>query len=177
MKSKTFNMLVFAIIITIIPFKTHAQSTVNSSVSIESSLIEIRKENTWLREKNAELENRMAQIEKDLSQCCLNYQQAKESDRKQASDLNNSVFAKLEQNTPNPFKDKTVIRYYIPTKTSEAFIKIYSIFGNELLSFPLRERGLGQVEFSGKTLSAGIFTYILIIDGKAVDTKQMVLTR
>ncbi len=177
MKSKTFIMLVFAIIIATIQFKTQAQTIANTNISIENSLEEIKNENIRLREKNAELENRLTQIEKDLSQCCLNYHEGERSEKRQSSEINNIEFAKLEQNTPNPFRDRTVIRYYIPTAASEAAIKVYSVFGSELLSFPLGARGLGQVEFSGKTLSAGTFTYILIVDGKAVDIKQMILTR
>ncbi len=177
MKSKTPIVLAFAVIISTGSFNLSAQNRVNNDVSIINSLEEIRMENEKLREMNAVLENRLNQIEKDLSQCCMNYQQKEEGNNSQPADVTSIEFAKLEQNNPNPFKDRTVIRYYIPSSASEGYIKIYSVFGSEVLSFPIHSKGSGQVEFSGKTLSAGTFTYILIIDGKAVDTKQMVLTR
>ena len=183
MFTKTITVLAIAIFAAACPFNSFAQRKLidvstpvkaePDNASIENDISELRNENKILSEKNTELENRLNQIEKDLAQCCL-----KSGVRSSGFGENNSAdIANLEQNTPNPFKEKTVIKYYIPSKSTEAFIKIYSLFGSELLSFSLSSKGFGEIEFSGKTLSAGTFTYILIVDGKAVDTKQMVLTK
>jgi hypothetical protein len=175
MNPKTIIVLAVALLLTN-PFKALTQNlNTAGNASIESAIDELKNENKKLSEKNAELENRLNQIEKDLSQCCMSFQSAIGS--RQSAHISSLEIARLEQNTPNPFKEKTAIRYYIPTGASSAFIKIYSLFGSELLSFPVTLKGFGQIEFSGKTLSAGTFTYILIVDGKAMDTKQMVLTK
>ena len=185
MFTKTITVLAMAIVTVSFPFNSFAQRKVidvNTSVkavpansSVESAIEELKSENQILTEKNSELESRLNQIEKDLAQCCMSYKLGGNSLK--SGEKNNIEGAKLEQNTPNPFKEKTVIRYYVPSASAEASIKIYSVFGSELLSFPLSSKGFGEIEFSGKTLSAGTFTYILIVDGKAVDTKQMVLTK
>jgi len=177
MKSKALIVLTFAAIIATGSFRSSAQNHANNYVAVENALNEIKIENEKLRKMNAVLETRLDQVERDLSQCCMNYQQGEERDNSRLADMTTAEFAKLEQNNPNPFTDRTVIKYYIPSSARKAFIKIYSVFGSEVLSFPINSNGSGQVEFSGKTLSAGTFTYILAVDGKAVDTKQMVLTR
>jgi hypothetical protein len=82
----------------------------------------------------------------------------------------------LEQNTPNPFSDNTVIRFYVPQNAKSAVVKIYALDGSELKIISVSTKGIGQTEISGKTLSAGTYTYMLLVDGKVVDTKQMVLT-
>jgi len=90
---------------------------------------------------------------------------------------NSSSQATLLQNNPNPFSEKTIISYYIPENMSVAEIKIYSLEGAELNSFNITTKGNGQFELKAGTLSPGTYTYILIADGKTIDTKQMILTR
>ena len=85
--------------------------------------------------------------------------------------------AKLEQNIPNPFSENTVIRFYVPQNAVSAVVKIYSLDGTELKSFQISTKGLGSVEISGKTFSSGTYTYMLIVNGKVVDTKQMILSK
>ncbi len=184
MQTKTIMVLAIAMLTTAQPFKAAAQSRNSnnssayetiSNVLIESRIDELINENKKLAEKNEALENRLNQIERDLSQCCMSFKQIVSG--RQSAEMGSADEARLEQNTPNPFREKTVIKYYVPLHASEASIKIYSIFGSELLAFPLSSKGSGQVEFAGKTLSAGTYTYILVVDGKAVDSRRMVLIR
>ncbi|HKR07018.1 MAG TPA: hypothetical protein VJY62_20440 [Bacteroidia bacterium] len=44
-------------------------------------------------------------------------------------------------------------------------------------SIPVLTNGYGQTEISAKSFGAGAYTYMLIVDGKTVDTKQMILTK
>ena len=83
----------------------------------------------------------------------------------------------LEQNTPNPFSEKSVIRFNIPASSQNAALRIYSADGKEIKSFMISEKGTGQIEITDSTLEAGIYNYTLFIDGKAIDSKQMVLTK
>jgi hypothetical protein len=83
----------------------------------------------------------------------------------------------LEQNNPNPFSEITVIKYTIPASALKAEIKIFASDGREIKTIPVSEKGSGQTEISGRTLSPGIYAYVLLVDGKVVDTKQMVLTK
>jgi hypothetical protein len=85
--------------------------------------------------------------------------------------------AHLGQNYPNPFTRSTVIPYYLPEMIASAYLKIYSVAGQEVYSVQLLQRGEGQVELPEQTLSAGNYVYQLVIDGNPVDIKKMVMSR
>ncbi|MBK8845002.1 MAG: hypothetical protein IPO27_00010 [Bacteroidetes bacterium] len=56
-------------------------------------------------------------------------------------------------------------------------LKIFSMNGEEIKSFVISTKGKGQIEIAGNTLAPGVYTYVLIVDDKTVDTKQMVVTK
>jgi hypothetical protein len=85
--------------------------------------------------------------------------------------------AKLDQNIPNPFTANTVIKFFIPQNAGAGLIKIFSSDGSEIKSIPVSTKGSGQVEISGKTLQPGVYSYVLLLDGKFEVTRQMILTR
>lgn len=84
--------------------------------------------------------------------------------------------AKLEQNTPNPFTQRTEIQYSIPENYSKASINVYNLNGIQIKSFNINQKGIGSIVINGNELIAGIYIYNLIIDGKEIDSKRMVLT-
>ena len=47
----------------------------------------------------------------------------------------------------------------------------------QLKSYPLVQRGKGNVTINGSELTAGMYLYALIADGKVIDTKRMILTK
>ncbi len=81
----------------------------------------------------------------------------------------------LYQNIPNPFTDETEIRYFLPEETQQAYIYIFNMQGNLLR----KESAMGQksIRIRGTALHAGMYIYSLIINGKEVDTKRMILTK
>jgi hypothetical protein len=82
---------------------------------------------------------------------------------------------KLYQNTPNPFQVKTEIRYFLPEEVKTAKIYIFNMQGS--LIKKLNADRSGSVEIKGADLSAGMYLYTLVTDGKEVDTKRMILTK
>jgi hypothetical protein len=84
--------------------------------------------------------------------------------------------AKLEQNIPNPFKNDTKIAFELPNKFSEAFINVYALDGKQLKSYPLFAGQNGSVTINGNELYPGMYLYALIIDGREIATKKMILT-
>ena len=82
--------------------------------------------------------------------------------------------ASLEQNKPNPFDKNTTIRYSIP-QGSKGQINICDQTGRILKTLNANESG--QSELSGYDLTAGVYTYTLIINGKVALSKQMVITK
>ena len=80
----------------------------------------------------------------------------------------------LNQNVPNPFEENTVITYMIPKTFHQAQIIFTSINGEVIRTAEIKQSGKGQINVFAKDVSSGIYTYTLIVDGKAIDTKKMV---
>jgi hypothetical protein len=87
-----------------------------------------------------------------------------------------SLTASLYQNTPNPFSENTVIRYFLPKYVNDASIFIYNMQGKQIKNIPLHNRGESSETIFGSELQAGMYVYALIADGDIIDTKNMILT-
>lgn len=85
--------------------------------------------------------------------------------------------AMLEQNIPNPAKGITTISYNVPSYTRSAYINVYSSSNSLIRSIKVASKGSGSVELKLIDLSSGVYQYALIVDGKVIDRKQMVITR
>jgi hypothetical protein len=82
----------------------------------------------------------------------------------------------LYQNAPNPFNVSTEIRYYIPDQVQQATLYVFNMQGTLLRTNALHDRGYGQIIVNASELKAGMYLYSMVIDGKEVDTKRMILT-
>jgi len=82
--------------------------------------------------------------------------------------------ALLAQNIPNPFLNETKIEYYIPAKTKRASVAFVDINGKQLKHVKIDHTGFGALNVSLDDLPVGIYTYTLIVNGKVIDTKEMV---
>jgi hypothetical protein len=87
-----------------------------------------------------------------------------------------STDAWIKQNTPNPFTSTTSIRYFIPTNIQSAKITLFSSKGQEIKTWLLVNQS-GTVTVHSGTLAAGVYDYVLWVDGKKVQTKQMIIAR
>ena len=85
--------------------------------------------------------------------------------------------AKLYQNTPNPFSNTTVIKYFVPNNVSQADLFIFNLNGELLQTYPLNTFGNGQIMIDGSTFNAGMYVYSLVVDNQIMDTKRMILTK
>jgi hypothetical protein len=70
-----------------------------------------------------------------------------------------------------------MIRCYIPETIQKAELCVYDMQGSQLKCILVSERGTTAIQIQAGQLAAGIYTYLLIGDGKTSDTKQMILTR
>jgi hypothetical protein len=80
----------------------------------------------------------------------------------------------LNQNSPNPFAEQTIISYIIPDNVKDANIVFYTLGGTVLKNIRISERGQGQMTVYAENLSAGMYTYSLVADGNIVATKKMI---
>ena len=85
--------------------------------------------------------------------------------------------ASLEQNTPNPFNATTTIKYNLPEKFNSAQIVITDKNGRTIKQVNVSGSGKGTVNIGAGTLVAGTYNYSLIVDGRMIGSKQMVLTK
>ena len=84
--------------------------------------------------------------------------------------------AKLYQNTPNPFTERTEIRFSLPDDARDAYIYIFDMTGKMLRQIHV-DSTMQSVAINGYELSAGIYLYSLVINGKEIDTKRMILSK
>lgn len=82
----------------------------------------------------------------------------------------------LYQNTPNPFKEQTAIRFSLADDAQSASICIFDMTGKMLKNLPI-SKGDTSVSVNGWELGEGMFFYTLIVNGKEIDTKRMVITK
>ncbi len=82
----------------------------------------------------------------------------------------------LYQNTPNPFKEQTVIRFNLAEDVRDASICIFDMTGKTLKKFPISS-GMDSVSIGGYELGEGMFLYSLVVNGQVIDTKRMVISK
>ena len=82
----------------------------------------------------------------------------------------------LYQNTPNPFKEQTVIRFSLADDARDAAICIFDMTGKMLKKLPISS-GETSVAVKGWELGEGMFFYTLIVNGREIDTKRMIITK
>ena len=82
----------------------------------------------------------------------------------------------LYQNTPNPFREQTTIRFHLADDARDASICIFDMTGKMLRKLPVTT-GMESVTVNGWELGEGLFLYSLIVNGQEIDTKRMMLSK
>jgi len=93
------------------------------------------------------------------------------------SDLEDKEEMKVYQNAPNPFNENTTIKSYIPKSVNKAQLCVYDMQGVQVKCLEIAERETVDVHILAGQLYSGIYTYLLIGDGKTSEAKMMVLTK
>jgi len=89
---------------------------------------------------------------------------------------NNLGNAQLFQNKPNPFNENTVIDYYIPDGNQKATVYVYDLNGSQKKAYDVTTEGRSKIIINGSELQPGMYLYTLIVGGKEVNTRRMILT-
>lgn len=82
----------------------------------------------------------------------------------------------LYQNTPNPFREQTVIRFQIASKAKKATLCIFDLQGKLIKKYNLSIADTEKT-ISNYELREGIYLYTLLVDDMEVATKRMILTK
>lgn len=85
----------------------------------------------------------------------------------------------LLQNHPNPFDEATVIGVKVdrPVPHEEAFIHITDMSGREIVRLPISlQPGLNEVmyDYRHHSYEPGVYVYSLVVDGRLVESRQMI---
>lgn len=135
----------------------------------------IQELNTVVAEKDAkisDLQKQIDEIKAGLQACgitCMN-----ETGKASSTNSTGSI---LGQNIPNPANQTTTIQFSVPATASDAQLIITDINGQTVQQFNHLTVGQSQVEVSTHSLAAGTYQYSLYVDGRKVDTKQMIISK
>jgi len=83
----------------------------------------------------------------------------------------------LHQNSPNPFRRETSIEYFVPPGYQNASIHISTVEGKVVRQIGLSQSGRSILHLKTGSFPAGTYQYSLVIDGKLIDTKRMVIIK
>lgn len=83
--------------------------------------------------------------------------------------------AYLAQNMPNPIKEYTEIKFFIPNEANKAFLTIQNLSGQLIKRIDITENGSGYIDLNLVDLPSGLYSYKLNVDGITVDTKKMIV--
>jgi hypothetical protein len=134
-----------------------------------------------LEESIDSLKTELATLEEELEttkgNCCSQSQSSIQSlhTNDDLIDADNQTNV-LYQNNPNPFNTETNIKYYLAPSSTQATMYIYDLNGKQIDKYVLHEKGEHNIRIQKNKLNAGIYYYTLVVDGKEIATKKMILT-
>ncbi len=134
---------------------------------------ELKAENELLKSRLDRVLERLDSFDHELESCCFG-----EHDSKAAQSSPGYDGPELGQNIPNPFRESTVIQYYLPENTNGAIIRIIGLDGKPVRDLQLpAAQGRNQVEVHTSGMAAGTYLYSLFVDGELIATKKMMIAR
>lgn len=80
----------------------------------------------------------------------------------------------LEQNSPNPFSDRSVIRYKLVDDNSQATISIFNLNGGFVKEYAL-DGNAGEITVLASEIGKGMFIYSLTVNGQEMISKRMIV--
>ena len=158
----------------VVPLVKAVQELSGQNDDMKSEIGNLKSEKAAQEKINADLEQRIEKLEAMLSLS----QQATPANNQLSITNNQNVSLSssftLEQNIPNPFNSVTSINCFLPVNNGNAFINFYSQSGTLLKSIKITGEGKNTITLNVNELAAGTYKYVLIVDGKVVDSKMMV---
>ena len=139
-------------------------------VPLVKAVQELSKQNEDLKDIVA---NQQAQINAILEK--LNTDQSTASSTMNNKAIVLSDMASLEQNAPNPFSVSTVINFLLPKQYSSAQIIITDMTGKTIKQANVS--GSNSLTVAAGSLASGSYKYSLVVDGKMMGSKTMVITK
>jgi uncharacterized protein YukE len=145
---------------------------------LKANLEQEKAEKAALEEKVNQLNEKVNQLADQVNCVSQSFNKAdEESLNQKTATLSNEDAdqAMLLQNRPNPYSDETVIPYYLPENSQNATMLITNTQGQMLKRIPLEGTGKGELTLQTADLNKGQYQYTLIIDGRQIQTRKMIV--
>jgi hypothetical protein len=144
--------------------------------ALEQENQQIKQENRHLQQRVEVLQQQNGRLQQQLEQVMERLALVEAQLQQGGSTAGENAW--LGQNIPNPFAGTTTIPYYIPAGVSRAELVVRDVGGRELKRLELAERGAhGQVVLEMGLLGSGTYEYALVLDGRTVASRQMLLLK
>ncbi|AUP80217.1 tail fiber domain-containing protein [Flavivirga eckloniae] len=127
-------------------------------------LIEAIKE---INQEKSELKEEIRNIKKAIEENDISHKPTN-------TDINENT-AQLYQNIPNPAISETIIKYTTSPNTRSTSIFIFDLNGRQVKVFQNLKSGNGELMISKNKIPKGLYHYSLVLDGKIIDTKKMII--
>jgi hypothetical protein len=85
-----------------------------------------------------------------------------------------NVRNEVSQPSPNPAFNSTVISYSLTNPNAVARLKVYDLLGQEVRNYSLQNQA-GQISLDVSQLQGGIYFYSMVVDGKTIATRRLVV--
>lgn len=127
-----------------------------------------------VKTENSRLKSALSELQEDVP-----YQSKSRKSIEITTSINteDEVLLSLSQNNPNPFSTSTSIEVSVPEYVKAAALFVFDMSGKQIKCIDINERGISCIPISSEGLTAGMYLYSLIADGKVVGTKKMILVR
>ena len=83
---------------------------------------------------------------------------------------------KLYQNYPSPARSITTIPCIIPEGMRNAYIHLYNLMGVLVQEIPVISIGENRIDINTSNWTSGLYIYSLVVDGRIIDTKRMIVS-
>ena len=159
---------------------THFALTTNGNMPQSGLMLTDALQHTYLN--YTEIIPLLVAAVQDLDERVNDLQSANSYSMEQTDEINNSFFSAMHnkctlyQNNPNPFTENTVIKYSVPEDAGDAWLYVFDMQGAMLKQMRLDTKS-DRVILQGGDLKPGMYLYSLIVNGKEVDTKRMILSK
>jgi hypothetical protein len=141
---------------------------------LTAALQELSEKNDALQKQNEDLQDRVSKLEAVVNQLTSGNSALLNKNNLVAQ---NNAAKILQQNNPNPFNQTSSIHFSISSSSGNASIIVTDASGKTVKQFNNLSNGNGSVTIDANTFSSGSYLYSLIVDGKTVATKQMIVTK
>jgi hypothetical protein len=117
------------------------------------------------------------ELNKELTQVRQDFDEYKTNDAVRGQILQNTPSVNgysIEQNVPNPFTDKTSIRFQLAPGVESATLSIFNLNGAFVRDYQLNGNA-GEVELLASEIGKGMYIYNLNQNGQEIISKRMII--